>query len=109
MPLPQVVDLSMTEGTESSVTNDSGSVAQVEVVRNLRTVATKIPHIRLAIKAAQVRRAKASQKKKELHQAFKHATLLYARQREKPDGMSAQEVVDLIKNETGVELSRRMI
>jgi hypothetical protein len=34
---------------------------------------------------------------------------LYARQWEKPDGMSAQEVVDLIKNETGVELSWRTI
>ena len=54
-PLPRVVDLSTTEGTESSVTGDSGGVAEVEVVSNLTTVATKIPRIRLAIKAAQVR------------------------------------------------------
>ncbi len=54
MPLPQVVDLSTTEGTELSVTNGSGGVAEVEVVSNLMTVATKIPRIRLAIKAAQV-------------------------------------------------------
>jgi hypothetical protein len=108
-PPPQVVHLSTTEGTESSVTNDSGGVEEVEVASNLTTVTTKIPRIHLAIKAAQVRRAGALQKKKELHQAFKRATLLYARQREKPDRMSAQSVVDLIKNETGVELSRRTI
>jgi hypothetical protein len=54
MPPPQVVDLSTTEGTESSVTDDSGGVAEVEVASN-STTATKIPRIRLAIKAAQVR------------------------------------------------------
>jgi hypothetical protein len=54
MPLPQVVDLSTTEGTESLVTDDSGGVGEVEVVSNSTTVTTKIPRIRLAIKAAQV-------------------------------------------------------
>jgi hypothetical protein len=54
MPPLQVVDLSMTEGTDSSVTDDNGSVAEVEAVSNWTTVATKIPRIRLAIKAAQV-------------------------------------------------------
>ncbi len=95
----------MTEGTESSVTDDSGGVEGVEVASKSTTVATKIPRIHLAIKAAQVHHAKALQKKKELHQALKRATLLYARQREKPDRMSAQSVVNLIKSETGVEFS----
>jgi hypothetical protein len=108
-PPPQVIDLSIVETeSSSSVTNDSGGVQEeVEVVS--KWLMAKITCISLPIKAAWIRHAEAVKKKREMNQAFKCATILYARQQEKSDGMPAQSVVDLIKNETGVELSRRTI
>jgi hypothetical protein len=66
---------------------------------------TRIPSTHLPIKAAQLDCAEAVKKKKEYHQAFKCATVFYDREQQKPDGMSSKTVVDLIKNESGVQLS----
>jgi hypothetical protein len=68
-----------------------------------------VKRICLPSKAAQMRRAEAVQKKRRTHDAFKRATIMYSRQREKPDGMSAREVVNLIERDSGIKLSERSI
>jgi hypothetical protein len=108
-PCPVVVVNIFEKGTPSSVTDESANEQASSLVSQQEHPMPKIQRIRLPVKAAQVRRAEAAKKKRELHTAFKRATIIYDRERQKPDGMSAQSVVDLIKNETGVELSRRTI
>ena len=99
-PLPGTVVVNFLEkGTPSSVTDESAKVSEVSQEPPM----PKIAHIRLPIKAAQVRCAEAVKKKREFNQAFKCTTILYDRERQKPDGMSTQTVINLIKNSTGVE------
>ncbi len=63
-----------------------------------------IPHSTAT--AAQLRRIVAAQKKREYNKAFKRATVVYGRERAKgKSGMSARSVIELIRNETKVELS----
>ncbi len=73
-PPPQLVHIS-TEGTVSSMTEERSGVVEEEVVNK----ATRIPHICLPIKVAQLRCVKAVKNKKEYHQVFKHTTVLYGR------------------------------
>ena len=44
-----------------------------------------------------------------MHDAFKRVTIMYACQQEKPDGMSAREVVNLVERDSGIKLSQRSI
>jgi hypothetical protein len=55
------------------MTEESSGVVEKEVVNK----ATRISHIRLSIKAAQLHCTKAVKKKKEYHQVFKCLTVLY--------------------------------
>ncbi|KAL3815644.1 hypothetical protein ACHAXA_006919 [Cyclostephanos tholiformis] len=64
---------------------------------------------RTQAKAAQMHHAKAVQKKRRTHDAFKRATIIYARQRDKSDSMSAREVANLVERDTGIKLSMRSI
>jgi hypothetical protein len=61
-----------------SVANESGK--EVEVASKELPM-TKIPRIRLPIKAAQVHLAKALKKKREFNEAFKHTTMMYDQER----------------------------
>ncbi len=70
---------------------------------------TRPPHICLPFKSAQLRCAEAVKNKGEYNQAFKRARVIYDCKQHKPDGMSAQTVVNLIKNESGVQLSWQTI
>jgi hypothetical protein len=103
-PPPELIDLSK-EGTMLSVTKNSSGVEEVMV----ETQPTKVPRIRLPMKSAQLRRATAVKEKRQSNQVFKHATVIYDREQKKPDRMSAQTAVNLIKNELGVQLSRQTI
>jgi hypothetical protein len=47
--------------------------------------------------------------KRQYNHAFKSATVIYDHKQKKPDGMSTQTVINLIKNELGVQLSRQTI
>jgi hypothetical protein len=87
------------------VTKDSSGVKEVEVVSK----PIKVPRICLPIKAAQLCCAKAVKKKREFDRAFKRAMVIYDHVQHKPDGMSAQIAINLIKNKLGVQLSRQKI
>ncbi len=76
-PPPELVDLSK-EGIVSSVTKDSSSVKEVEVVSKL----TKVPHICLPIKFAQLYWGKTVKKTWDCNQALKCATVIYDRKTE---------------------------
>jgi hypothetical protein len=101
---PELIDLSK-EGTMSSVTKDSSGVEEVMV----ETKSTKVPRIRMSIKSARLHCTAAVKEKRQYNQALKRARVIYDRKQKKPDGMSAQTVVDLIKNELGVQLSKQTI
>jgi hypothetical protein len=98
-PLLEVVDLSK-EGTILTVTKDSSGVKELEMVSK----SMKVPCICLPIKSVQLHRFKALKKKREYNQALKGAMVIYDSEQQMPDGMSTQTVVDLIKNELGVQL-----
>jgi hypothetical protein len=105
---PQVIDVSFAR-TESSVTgggDDSGGSSSQQTSGQLTMMANiAVKRIRLPSKAAQMHRAEAVQKKRRMHDAFKRATIMYSCQQEKPDGMSAREVVNLIERDLGIKLS----
>jgi len=102
---PQSVTISRScgeRGTLSSVTMSQSNTSPPAAV------AIKKP--RATVKAAQLRQAKAAQKKKEHNAAFKRATIMYDCERKKGDGgMSARAVVELIRFDTHVQLCARTI
>ncbi len=69
----------------------------------------KVTRIRSTATATQMRRKAAFKKKKEYNTAFKRATIVYAREKRKDDGMSARTVADLIRNDCGIDLCPRTI
>jgi hypothetical protein len=70
--------------------------------------ATTIP--RSTSTAVQLHRITAAKKKREYNTAFKRATLMYAREKEKgKSGMSARNVTELIQNEFKVDLCPQTI
>jgi hypothetical protein len=71
--------------------------------------AKKAKHIRSTATAMQMRRKAAFEKKNEYNTAFKRATIVYAREKGKDDGMSARTVADLIRNDCGIDLCPRTI
>ena len=96
-PPPSSTTVLAEETPVSTVSNTSGSVPTVK-------------RIRLTSRAAQMCRAGVGQEKKNINEAFKRATTIYAREREKDEGgMSAKAVAELIENETGVKLCKRTI
>jgi hypothetical protein len=107
-PPPQVIDVSFVR-TDSLVTagGDSGGSSSQQTSSQLTMLAdVAVTCIRVPVKAAQMHHAEAVQKKRRMHDAFKRATIMYARQREKPDGMSAREVVNLVERDLGIKLSQ---
>jgi hypothetical protein len=59
--------------------------------------------------AMQLRCVATLEKKKEYNTAFKRATVVYAWEKGKDDGMSARTVADLIRNDCGISLCPRTI
>jgi hypothetical protein len=98
--LLELIDL-LKKGTMLSTTEDSSGVEEVTV----ETKSTKVPRIQLSIKSAQLHHTAAVKEKRQYNKAFKHATVIHDRKQKKTDGMSAQTVANLIKNELGVQLS----
>ncbi len=81
-PPPQVIDVSFAV-TDSSVTagGDSGGSSSQQTSSQLTMLAdVAVTRIRVPVKAAQMRRNEAVQKKRRMHDAFKRATIMYARQ-----------------------------
>ena len=103
-PPPSLINVSSLGTAASSVSNTTGTPVAVE-----EAVVPKITRIRLSTRGAQIVRAASLQQRREYNAAFKRATEMYAREREKDDGMSARAVVDTIEKDTGVKLSRRTI
>ena len=99
-PPPTTVVASRLPGTLSSVTASAESVTAPP---------QNVNRVRMTASAAQTMRA-AKKMASESHKiAMKHATTVYAREKEKTDGKSAQYVVDLIQKEFKVNLSARTI
>jgi len=71
--------------------------------------AKKATRVRSTATATQMRRKAVFEKKKEYNTAFKRATIVYAREKGKDDGMPARTVADLIKNDCGIDLCPRTI
>ena len=102
-PPPLVINVSSHATGVSSVSNTTCTFAVEEAV------VPKVKRIRLSTRASQILRAGSLQQKTKYNQAFKRATVMYAREREKDDGMSARAVVDTIEKDTGVILCVRTI
>ena len=64
----------------------------------------KATRVRSTATATQMRCKAALEKKNEYNTAFKRATIVYAREKGKDDGMSARLVADLIRNDCGISL-----
>jgi hypothetical protein len=69
--------------------------------------AMRVPHSTAT--SMQMRRKAAFEKKNEYNTAFKRATIVYVWEKGKDDGMSARTVVDLIRNDCGIDLCPRTI
>ena len=61
--------------------------------------AKKAKRVRSTATAKQMLRKAAYEKKNEYNTAFKRATIVYAREKGKDDGLSARKVADMIKND----------
>jgi hypothetical protein len=92
-----------------TVSMPSKPISSVTTMSTRESVpATMIP--RSTSTAAQLRCIAAAKKKREYNTAFKRATLMYAREKEKGiSGMSARNVTELIQNEFKVNLCPQMI
>ena len=66
--------------------------------------AKKAKHVRSTATAKQMLRKAAFEKKNEYNTAFKRATIVYAREKGKDDGLSARAVADMIRNDCGIDL-----
>jgi hypothetical protein len=66
--------------------------------------AKKAKRVRSTATATQMCRKAAFEKKNEYNTAFKHATIVYAREKGKDDGLSARAVADMIRNDCGIDL-----
>ena len=71
--------------------------------------AKKAKRVRSTATAKQMLRKAAYEKKNEYNTAFKRATIVYAREKGKDDGLSARKVADMIKNDCGIDLCPRTI
>ena len=66
--------------------------------------AKKAKRVRSTATAKQMLRKGAFKKKNEYNTALKRATIVYAREKGKDDGLSARKVADLIRNDCGISL-----
>ena len=97
-----------------SITTVSRSISEPVTMSSAGSLVTSAPakkakNVRSTATAMQMRRTAALEKKKEYNTAFKRATIVYAREKEKDDGMSARLVADLIRNDCGISLCPRKI
>ena len=70
---------------------------------------TKVKRVRMTAHGSQTVRQAQNEKLSNYKIAFKHATTVYSREKEKKGGMSAQDVSDLIKNQIKESISAQMI
>ena len=102
-PPPQSIT-TMSRSISEPVTMSSGDSSLVTSAQ-----AKKAKIVRSTATVMQMRCMAALEKKKEYNTAFKHATILYAREKGKNDGMSARIVTDLIRNDCWISLCPRTI
>ena len=101
-PPTTVVDVSVSSaGTEMSSVSDITDKPSMCV--------PEIKRIRMPTRMAQIQRASNQQQKLKINSAFKRATTMYNRERQKDDGLSARAVVECIEKDTGVKISIRTI
>ena len=91
--------------------SSSDQISSVTMSANggVTSAPAKATRVRSTATATQMRRKAAFEKKKEYTTAFKRATIVYAREKGKDDGMSARTVADLIRNDYGIDLCPRTI
>ena len=71
--------------------------------------AKKAMCVRSTANATQMCHKAAFEKKNEYNTAFKRATIVYAREKGKDDGLSARAVADMIRNDCGIDLCPQTI
>jgi hypothetical protein len=98
---------SITVSRSNSEAMSSVTMSADSVVTSAPAKKAKIP--RSTATAMQLHCVATQEKKKEYNTAFKCATVVYAQEKGKDDGMSARTVADLIRNDCGISLSPRTI
>ena len=98
LPLPNTVMCIAENGTLSSATESCDTPPQ-----------TKVKRVRMTAHGAQTVRQARNEKLSNYKIAFKHATTVYSREKEKKGGMSAQDVSDVIKNQFKESITARTI
>ena len=98
LPIPNRVMCIAENGTLSSVTESCDTPPQ-----------TKVKRVRMTAHGAQTVRQAHNKKLSNYKIAFKHATTVYSREKEKKGGLLAQDVSDLIKNQFKESISARTI
>ena len=98
LPLPNTAMCIAENGTLSSATESCNTPPQ-----------TKVKRVRMTAHGSQTVRQAQNEKPSNYKIAFKHATTVYSREKEKKGGMSAQDVSDLIKNQIKESISAQMI
>jgi hypothetical protein len=95
--------------TVSKSSSDQISSVTMSANGGVTSALAKATRVCSTATATQMRRKAAFEKKKEYNTAFKRATIVYAREKGKDDGMSARTVADLIRNDYGIDLCPRTI
>jgi hypothetical protein len=108
--IPQQADVLMTPPPDAIRAGDQVTLSSVTNSMSITSPPKKVKSIRKTASAAQTARAARIEKANQYKIAFKQATNVYAREKEKEKGgMSAQSVVELIAKEFKVNLSARTI
>jgi hypothetical protein len=90
--------------TVSRSSSDQISSVTLSADGGVISAPAKATRVRSTATATQMRRKAAFKKKKEYNTAFNRATIVYAWEKGKDDGMSARTVADLIRNDCGIDL-----
>ena len=107
-------DVSVATTPTTSITvdhspGDSGGISSVSM-SEIVSPPKMVKSTRWPAAATQARRTEAAEKKRKHSTAFKHATVIYAREKAKgKGGMSAAEVAESVSKQYKVSLSRRSI
>ena len=109
-PFPEAVSIPATSPNSNQQTLSSLSDQLFDDVREEGESHKKI-RTRDTAQATQKNRLAKMQEKKEYNRWFKRGTALYAREKEKKDGLSARQCCELIKTQTGgkVKISARTL
>ena len=98
---------SITVSRSNSEPMSSVTMSADSIITSAPAKKAKIP--RSTATAMQLHRVATLEKKKEYSTAFKRATVVYAWEKGKDDGMSIRTVADLIRNDCGISLCPQTI